>query len=99
MLKDILLVMASLSIFGDPVTPLQMFGYSIALGGLMWYKLGGDKLREMSTQSRLAIGQFRNERPGATRLVVGCAVFAVVALGLWVWYPVVPEGMKGVTGV
>ena len=94
MLKDILLVMASLSIFGDPVTPLQMFGYSIALGGLMWYKLGGEKLREMSTQTRLAVGQFRNERPGATRGIVICAVFAVVGLGLWMWYPVYPVGMK-----
>lgn len=94
MLKDILLVIASLSIFGDPVTPLQMFGYSIALGGLMWYKLGGDKLREMSTQTRLAVGQFRNERPMATRAVVGCAVFGIVGLGLWIWWPAVPEGMK-----
>lgn len=94
MLKDILLVMASLSIFGDPVTPLQMFGYSIALGGLVWYKLGSEKLREVSTQSRLAIGQFRNERPGATRGLVICAVFAVIGLGLWLWYPVVPEAYK-----
>lgn len=95
MLKDILLVMASLSIFGDPVTPLQTFGYAIALGGLVWYKLGGDQLREMSTQTRLAVGQFRNERPGMTRAVIVCAVFAVVGLGLWLWYPVVPAAMKG----
>lgn len=71
-----------------------MFGYSIALGGLMWYKLGGDQMREMSTQTRLAVGKFRNERPGATRAVVICAVFGVIGLGLWLWYPVVPESFK-----
>lgn len=33
-------------IWGTMVTWLQMFGYSIALGGLVYYKLGADKLRE-----------------------------------------------------
>ncbi|KAI9932437.1 hypothetical protein MW887_008678 [Aspergillus wentii] len=39
-LKDILLVVASMVIFRDPVTPLQVVGYGIALGGLVYYKLG-----------------------------------------------------------
>ena len=81
--------MASLTIFGDPVAPLQYFGYAIALGGLVWYKLGGDQLREVSTQARLAVGQFRNERPGATRAVLICVVFGIVGLGLWGWWPAV----------
>lgn len=44
-LKDILLVGASMMIFRDPVSGLQAFGYSIALGGLVYYKLGADKLK------------------------------------------------------
>ena len=44
-LKDILLVGASMTIFQDPVSGLQGFGYSIALGGLVYYKLGADKLK------------------------------------------------------
>lgn len=47
-LKDILLVVASMMIFHDPVSGLQAFGYSIALGGLVYYKLGSDKLKVCS---------------------------------------------------
>ena len=36
--KDILLVCLSVAIFGSPVTPLQMFGYSVALFGLNVHK-------------------------------------------------------------
>ncbi|KAF9262266.1 TPT-domain-containing protein [Marasmius fiardii PR-910] len=41
--KDILLITGSVLIFGYPVTPLQIFGYSIALGGLVAYKRVGSK--------------------------------------------------------
>ncbi|KAK7034493.1 hypothetical protein VNI00_012340 [Paramarasmius palmivorus] len=36
--KDILLITGSVLIFGSTVTPLQVFGYSIALAGLIAYK-------------------------------------------------------------
>ncbi|KAJ3114515.1 hypothetical protein HK100_001640 [Physocladia obscura] len=36
--KDILLVIVSVMIWTTPVTPLQVFGYGIALIGLVWYK-------------------------------------------------------------
>ena len=45
-LKDILLVAASMIIWQDPVSPLQFFGYSIALGGLVYYKLGAEQLKQ-----------------------------------------------------
>ncbi|KAK0612722.1 putative sugar phosphate/phosphate translocator [Lasiodiplodia hormozganensis] len=45
-LKDVSLVMASMVLFRDPVTVTQAGGYSIALGGLVYYKLGLDKIRE-----------------------------------------------------
>ncbi|EPS95675.1 hypothetical protein FOMPIDRAFT_1025711 [Fomitopsis schrenkii] len=41
--KDILLISGSVLIWGTPITPLQVFGYSIALGGLVLYKTSGSK--------------------------------------------------------
>lgn len=41
--KDILLITGSVLIFGAPITPLQVLGYSIALGGLILYKTAGSR--------------------------------------------------------
>ncbi|KAI0732706.1 TPT-domain-containing protein [Fomitopsis betulina] len=41
--KDILLISGAVLIWGTPITPLQVFGYSIALGGLVLYKTSGSK--------------------------------------------------------
>ncbi|KAJ3195648.1 hypothetical protein HK101_011463 [Irineochytrium annulatum] len=40
-LKDIILVALSILIWQTTVTPLQFFGYALALGGLVVYKSGG----------------------------------------------------------
>ncbi|QSS60073.1 DUF250 domain-containing protein, partial [Histoplasma capsulatum] len=45
-LKDVLLVSISAAYWKTPVTPLQLFGYSIALGGMLYYKLGAEKFKE-----------------------------------------------------
>lgn len=31
-------------VFRDPVAPLQAFGYGIAIGGLVYYNFGGEKI-------------------------------------------------------
>ncbi|KAF8220930.1 TPT-domain-containing protein [Tricholoma matsutake] len=41
--KDILLITGSVLIFGSPITSLQVFGYSIALAGLVLFKVSGGK--------------------------------------------------------
>lgn len=41
--KDILLITGSVLIFGSLVTPLQVLGYGIALGGLVLFKTSGGK--------------------------------------------------------
>jgi multidrug transporter EmrE-like cation transporter len=51
-LKDILLVVASMIIFRDPVTAVQFFGYSLALGGLIYFKLGGERIKHYLSGSR-----------------------------------------------
>jgi multidrug transporter EmrE-like cation transporter len=48
-LKDILLVVASLIIFRDPVTMTQVFGYGIALMGLIYYRLGAEGVGDLLT--------------------------------------------------
>ncbi|KAF8533604.1 triose-phosphate transporter family-domain-containing protein, partial [Trichophaea hybrida] len=45
-LKDILLVILSILIYGTKVTLLQFLGYSIAIAGLVWYKVGAEKVLE-----------------------------------------------------
>jgi hypothetical protein len=40
-LKNIMIVFASMLFYHDIVTPIQFFGFSIALGGLAYYQLGG----------------------------------------------------------
>ena len=86
-LKDILLVVASMTIFGDPVAPTQWFGYSIALGGLVYYKLGGEKLKSLGTDTRLAVGTFQQERPIASKAIVLFAALGSIALLVFEVWP------------
>lgn len=73
-LKDILLVFASMFLFKDPVSLLQAFGYSIALGGLVYYKLGGEKLKEYIGQGSMKWQELGHTRPVLRKLVIFTAV-------------------------
>jgi hypothetical protein len=42
--KNILLVLASVIFWGTIITPMQLFGYSIATAGLIYYGVGYDGL-------------------------------------------------------
>ncbi|KAI9666414.1 MAG: hypothetical protein M1821_004350 [Bathelium mastoideum] len=79
-LKDILLVVASMVIFGDPVSALQIFGYSIALAGLVYYKLGGDKLKEYYSLAGRQWAEYGQTRPIARRIVVIGGIVLVLML-------------------
>ena len=81
-LKDILLVALSVIIWGTPVTALQLFGYAIALGGLIWYKLGGEQAQaaymKLAGDENSTFNRFRRSlwaKVGAGLLVI----FVVVA--------------------
>lgn len=91
-LKDVLLVFASMLIFRDPVTGQQFFGYSIALAGLVYYKLGAEKIQNIATDARLHIAQYRQNNPARAKLVGIAAVLTLVVLALWVWAPASPSG-------
>jgi hypothetical protein len=80
-LKDILLVLASMVVFGDPVSGLQAFGYSIALAGLTYYKLGGGKMKEYAAEGQRAWAEYGQRSPIMQRvIIVGLATLFVFAI-------------------
>ena len=101
-LKDILLVFASMMIWGTQVTYTQFFGYSIALGGLIYYKLGAEHFKQYLGQASLAWADFGVQRPGARKLVIiGLFVTIVFVLlgGLApIFAPSQTEALRGYVG-
>ncbi|KAK6346950.1 hypothetical protein TWF696_007046 [Orbilia brochopaga] len=81
-LKDILLVVISVAWIHDPVKPLQVFGYSIALAGLIYYRLGADKLKELSKDGLMRWNEYGTKYPVYRK----AAVFVVGALALWLLF-------------
>ncbi|KAM5388480.1 hypothetical protein ACJA88_000344 [Fusarium oxysporum] len=62
-LKDILLVIASMMIWGTQVTGLQFFGYSIALGGMVYYKLGYEQIKGHIADANRQWAEFGARKP------------------------------------
>ncbi|EXJ83002.1 hypothetical protein A1O3_06819 [Capronia epimyces CBS 606.96] len=80
-LKDILLVGASMMIWGSPVSKTQFFGYSIALGGLLYYKLGAEQLKQYVSQAGRSWSEFGVQRPAMRKaLAFGLVVITVFLL-------------------
>ncbi|KAK4498055.1 hypothetical protein PRZ48_010711 [Zasmidium cellare] len=80
-LKDILLVGASMLIFHDPVSGIQAFGYSIALAGLVYYKLGSEKLKEHFGQAQRGWADYGVRHPAVRKLIVfGLVVVTLILL-------------------
>lgn len=67
-------------IWGTPVSGTQFFGYSIALGGLMYYKLGAEQLKQHLGQAGRSWQEFGQNRP-ATRKTV---IFGLVMLVMFI---------------
>jgi hypothetical protein len=82
-LKDIFLVFASIMLFRDPVSLLQAFGYSIALGGLVYYKLGGPKMKDYLGHGSLAWAELGQTRPILRKLIIlgGVVISFFLVLG------------------
>ena len=103
-LKDILLVVASMVLFHDPVSGLQAFGYSIALGGLVYYKLGGEKMKGYVAEAQRSWADYGQRQPAMRKvIIIGCAVL-VVMLVMGGLAPAVPveyreAATKKVTGL
>ena len=69
-LKDILLVCASMLIWGTPVTLIQFFGYSLALGGMIYFKLGKENLQKAFSEGQRKWAEYGVNRPVQRKLVV-----------------------------
>lgn len=81
MLKDILLVCASIAIWGTPVSGLQYFGYSIALCGLVYFKLGGETLKAQFGEMNRLWAEYGARHPALRKaFVFGVGLLLVVLL-------------------
>ncbi|KAK3297578.1 triose-phosphate transporter family-domain-containing protein [Chaetomium fimeti] len=86
-LKNILLVIISVLIWGTNIAPLQVLGYAIALAGLLYYSLGWDQLVLLSQAAwAFASGDDQHHQqhglPSAVRRTLVMAVAAVTLLFL-----------------
>jgi hypothetical protein len=70
-LKDILLVILSVIIWSTQITPLQIFGYAIALGGLVWYKMAGAKPQQSPTDDDKSEKPPMNRRRKVRWILIG----------------------------
>ncbi|KFY39246.1 hypothetical protein V495_06060 [Pseudogymnoascus sp. VKM F-4514 (FW-929)] len=86
-LKDILLVAASMMIWGTIVTPLQFIGYAIALGGLVYYKLGGEQVRTHMEAASQRWRSMSSRRPLLWRVFMFIVAFCVVYMLVGVLAP------------
>lgn len=98
-LKDILLVAASMAIWNTPVTFTQFFGYSIALLGLVYYKLGGDKIKDYTGQANRAWAEYGANHPAQRKSIIIGAIVLILFLFIGSMGPgYAPESMKGMLG-
>lgn len=68
-------------IWGTPVSGLQFFGYGIALGGLLYYKLGSEQLKQYASSAGRSWDDFGTSRPAARKVVtIAIIAFVIVAL-------------------
>jgi hypothetical protein len=68
-------------IFHDPVSPLQAFGYSIALGGLVYYKLGGETIKVYIAEGQRSWQEYGTRAPVMRKVIIaGMALLAVFVL-------------------
>jgi hypothetical protein len=80
-LKDILLVIASMLIWDTQVSALQVLGYSIALGGIVYYKLGYDRVKGVVAEAGRNWADLGARRPIFRQIaVIGLSVFVILTL-------------------
>jgi hypothetical protein len=76
-----MLVAASMAIWGTPVTSLQFFGYSIALGGMVYYRLGYDQIKGYGKEGLRQWAEFGARKPVLRKIsIIVLSVFLLFAL-------------------
>lgn len=74
-------------IWGTVITPLQVFGYSIALGGMIYYKLGAETLKGYLNSAGLAWADYGNRHPALRKVIVFGVILTVVFVTLGGFFP------------
>lgn len=82
-LKDIMLVAASMTLWGTQVTGLQFCGYSLALMGMAYYKLGYDQIKHHIVNANRRWAEFGAKQPIFRKLVV--ILLSAFALLVFFW--------------
>ncbi len=77
-LKDIMLVAASMLIWGTQVTALQFIGYGVALSGLVYFKLGGEQFKGYLESAGRKWSEYGITNPIRRKLVVFGAVILLL---------------------
>lgn len=67
-------------IWGTPVSGTQFFGYSIALGGLMYYKLGAEQIKQYFAQGGRSWQELGQNRPALRKFVLFGSIFFIMFL-------------------
>ena len=67
-------------IWGTPVTKLQCFGYAIALGGMLYYKLGAEQLKGYVSNAGRSWSEFGIQRPAMRKAVTFGMVLITIFL-------------------
>ncbi len=82
-LKDILLVGASMAIWGTPVAGLQFFGYSISLSAMVYFKLGFEAIKGYAAEGGRQWAEFGATRPALRKVVIisSAVLFVFVLFG------------------
>lgn len=77
-IKDILLVFASIMIWGTPVSALQYFGYGVALCGLVYFKLGGDTIKAQFSEGNRQWAEYGAKHPALRKVIVFGSILLTV---------------------
>ena len=74
-----MLVIASMLIWGTQVSALQLFGYSIALCGMIYYKLGYDAINVYAGEAQRQWSEFGVRQPIVRKVsIVGGVAFVFI---------------------
>lgn len=79
-LKDVLLVGASMLIWGTHISGLQFFGYGIALCGMVYYKLGYEQIKGYAGEAGRQWAEFGVARPAVRKAIVIASVLLFIVL-------------------
>ena len=79
-LKDIILVFASIAIWGTQVSALQFFGYSLALAGMLYYKLGAESFKGFLAEGNRRWAEYGAKHPAQRKMVVFGAIILTMFL-------------------